>query len=490
MQNQQIPVQIQSDYSPEFVIRCCSDFLFFCEKVLNYELTNFHKEIALLPLQHRYLVIVIPRGHSKTALFSIGYSLWRLFKERNKEICIISSSLDQSIKLLAKIQDILENNSFFASLLPKERNITWNKTQLNTMNRNKLYVKPANSSIRGIHPHYFVIDDLLREGDTPMDEIIKSFWTDVFPCGQINGCQFVVVGTPFSDLDLYSNLASKKEWVSIRKSAVIEDEQGNWLRPLWEKTSESGFGFTLEELKDIKDSMGDAAFAREYLCKPEQSGDYLYPQELILNSLDYNLEYSYDCKGMAYTGMDFAMSTEKSGDFNVFIVVDHWQGGTYNKQTDKGIVTIENPVFLRQMIRFKGNTGQIESAKILNQHFPMARMIADESGVGAKFIKEMREESLPVSPQKFQPDQRNLLLLNLRRLLDQGRLVIPCKGMSEPLTNILIREMSGFKLKKMPSGRESFHSSLKHDDCVVSLAMSVKDISNPRKVMQDLFFGY
>jgi maltodextrin utilization protein YvdJ len=78
----------------------------------------------------------------------------------------------------------------------------------------------------------------------------------------------------------------------------------------------------------------------------------------------------------------------------------------------------------------------------------------------------------------------------LRRLLDQNRLVIPTKGFTKPLTDNLMRELSGFRIKKNPlSGRESFQSTTKHDDTVMSLALAVKNISNTRPVMENVFFG-
>jgi hypothetical protein len=387
------------------------------------------------------------------------------------------------MKIFSKVQYILETNPFFSSLLPTNRLEIWNKSQIVTSNHNQYYIKPFNSTARGIHPHFIIYDDLLREGDVPMDQIREIFWTIFFPRGQINKCQHIVVGTPQSVDDLYEEIETKKkEWVVIRKPAVMVNDTGQWSRALWPER------FTLESLQEIRQNMGDYRFEREYMCRPKATGETLYPQEMILNCMDYNLEFSYDTKGICYIGCDFAMSSKASGDFNVFTVVDSFVG-EYEKKTDKGIIKINNPIFIRKITRFRGSSGQIEGIRSLHSYFKVAKIIADNSGVGAKFVQELRENQLSVDAQDFRPANRNLLLMNLRRLIEQNRLIIPGGEESSPAINRLLRELSGFRSVKSRAGSDTFQSNVDHDDMVMSLALAVKDISTPRKVFGRIFFG-
>ena len=200
-----------------FQMRCRNDFIFFCEQVLDLEMTDYHKEIASLPMSHRYLCILVPRGHSKTSLFSLAYPLWRLFREKDIEICLVSASLDQSSKIFAKVQYILETNPFFSFLLPANRFTTWNKSQITTSNHNLYYVKPFTSSGRGMQPHYTIYDDLLRDVEN-MFEAKDIFWNVFFLAGQANNCQHIVVGTPISLDDLYAEIENhpnkRKNWTT------------------------------------------------------------------------------------------------------------------------------------------------------------------------------------------------------------------------------------------------------------------------------------
>jgi len=464
-----------------------TSFIYFCENILNLEMTSYHKEIAMAPLQNRYLCIVIPTGHSKTTLFSFAYPLWRLWKENEIEICLVSSSIDQSMKIFSKVQAELETNPFFARLLPTNRHESWNKSQVVLRNKSQYYIKPLNATARGIHPHYIIYDDIQRDPEgitagTPLKQVKETFWSVFFPRGQIHNCQHIVVGTPLAVDDLYADLEKKKDWCVIRKPAVIEKD-GEWVRALWPER------FSLDALQQIRSGMTSYRFEREYMCRPRASGDTLYPKDMILNCLDENLEFGYDCKGVPFIGSDFAMSTKSSGDYNVFTVVDHVTEKPYIKKTDQGEIEIENPVFVRRIIRFRGNVGQVESITQLCDHFPNAKVIADNSGVGAKFVQELRENQITVDAQDFRPANRNMLLMNLRRLIEKNRLVIPSGPESSPFTNRLIAELGSFRSVRTKAGSETFQSDMDHDDMVISLALAVKDIVSPRKMLPDLFYG-
>jgi len=474
------------ELTAKFLLDCRNDFSYFCKHVLDYEITNYHRELMALPMQHRYLCVVIPTGHSKTWTFSIAYPLWRLFREQSIEICLVSSSLDQSMKIFSQAQYVLETNPFFQTLLPKNRHISWTKSFIKTTNNNQYYIKPFNSTARGIHPHYIIMDDLLREGDMPMDQVKETFWTIFFPRGQIHNCQLIVVGTPQSIEDLYADIErrGKDNWKVVRKSAIIEDETGKPISVLWKER------FSLEKLEGIREQMGDPKFQREYMCKPVSEGELLIPKEMILNAMDYNLEFSEEIIGTVVLGCDFAMSTAKSGDYNAFLVIDDASGTTYTKHTDKGDVEIKDPVFIRNMIRYRGGIGQTQRIKDLYQRYKALQVVVDNSGVGAKFVQELRDEFLNVDAQDFQPAKRNMLLMNMRRVFEQNRLIIPGGEASSPMTDILIRELGGFRLNRTKAGHESWKSDLSHDDSVFGLAMAVKNVSsNPQGTGENFIIG-
>lgn len=241
----------------EFREKAKTDLPFFCERVLGLELSTFHLDQLKL-LDKRYVCIVSPRGHLKTTLFAIAYPIWRMWSENNREICLISSALDQSKKTLEKVQAMIEDNELLKELIPIARESPWNKLLLTCRNGSRYFIKPFNSTVRGTHVDYCVCDDILREGNR-QDQIRETFWSVVFPIVQTKRGQLIVIGTPMAENDLLSEIGKKHGWTSRRWSAIEEGE------PLWPER------FTLDELESIRDAQGDFKFNTEYLCDIKES---------------------------------------------------------------------------------------------------------------------------------------------------------------------------------------------------------------------------
>ena len=482
-----------------FSYRIRQDFVAFCENVLDYKLSDFHKEIAAMPVNigNRYILIVLPVGHLKTTLFSKAYAMWRLLRESGIEIALVSSSERQSMKIFGEVQDELESNPFLKHLAQGERS-TWNKSFISTSNHNKYYVVPFNSSARGIQPNIIIYDDLLRETDVSMDKIKDIFWGIFFPRGQTNFCQHIVIGTPQSGDDLYAEIEEKAKngegWVTVRKPAVITSPEGKWLRPLWPER------FSLSELGSIRKNMGEYRFKREYLCNPLSSGASLYPSELLASCCDPNLSFSYNTVGTVYIGCDFAISTAATGDYNVYTVVDV-VNGEYKKRVEVGgvehEVTVKDPVIIRHIERYRGASGHAERIKQLWDTFHPVKVVGDVSNFGVKIIQDLRQFGIAVEAQDFSRGPRNELLIGLRRLVESEdpvrappRLVIPTsqKDNTWQVTSRLIKELRSIEQTKTRSNLSTFASSLDHDDMVMSLAMAVKDSFRRRAMLSRFIY--
>lgn len=463
-----------------------------------FEFGTFHRDMMKLVLTNRYTGVMLPVGHLKTTLVSTCYAIWRLLRERNYEICLVSATLNQSIKMLAQVQYLIENTPWLKHLAPDDRSYTWSKTQLNTSNGNMMYVRAFNPSARGIQPNEIIYDDILREENVSMDQIKDTFWHVFFPRGQTKQCKHTVVGTPVSTDDLLHELKSKAEkdgnWAFITYPAVITDEKGN-MKPLWPER------FTMDELNEIKRNMGQYRFSQEYLCSPSTGGEGFFRQDFVLNCSDDNLGFAYNTEGVVTIGADFAMSDAPTGDYNVFTVVDCVKG-EYKRKMMQGRepveVTVVDPVIIKHIERYRGSVGQVRKLKQLVDTYRPQKVIADVSSFGSRFVQELREQGVAVDGQDFWRANRNAMLVNLRRIMETEdvfskppRLVIPTseKDGTFTTTKALIRELSGFIETKTPSGMKTVASILGHDDMVMSLALAVKDIGFQRKTPTKLIYS-
>src|SRR3990167_2917460 len=431
-----------------------------------FPLGQFHKEICGHLLSYRYALSIVPRGHLKTSLLN-AYACWRLFRESNYELVLVSSTLDQSMKNLSEIQYYLETTPWLQHLLPDDRSTAWNKSTLVTKNRSLIQVKPFSPSARGMHPSEILYDDVLREADVTMDDIKDTFWSIFYPMGQTKHCKHIIVGTPLSQEDLFAEIEQKateeKIWHVYKKAAIIDYEIGEG-KPLWPER------FTMAELDRIKKDMGAYRFTREYLCSPVGEGSGFYPIEFILNTLDDDRAFSYTTEGQVYIGCDFAMSESATADYNVFTVVDCLTGPYKRKMKfDRKEVELEvqNPVIVKRIERFKGGTGQVRRIKELWDRYHPIKVIVDNSSFGAKFAQEIRDLGITVEAQDFQPTKRAMLLTNLRKVFETDnpkvippRLIIPYSQADETQSIVkhLVRELSGFRETKTKGGYQTIAS--------------------------------
>jgi len=453
-------------------------------KESGWVLADFHKELMNIVsnnIDNRYVTFMLPRGHLKTWLFSICYPIWRMVIEKNFETVLVSSSIEQSMKTLGITQQLIKDIPSLKFLIPNGREDKWNQHQLNTSNRNQYYVKPFNSTGRGIHVNLAIFDDLLREGDISPDQIKDIFWNVFYPTVQNKKGQDLFIGTPQTPDDLLMELQTKEkfsDWKRRRMSAVILDDKGNWLRPLWKEN------FTLKELESIREKMGPYRFSREYMCMPETIGSRPFPMETILDCCDDNLKFNYKTEGQVFIGCDLASSTGKYGDYSVYIVVDVING-TYEKKTKRKDGTLEktiinNPIIIKRMERYKGLLPQVqrERIKLLYESYrdKASRVVVDESQWGASMITDLQREFVPAVGEDFQSKHRREMIVNLRRIFDERRIIIPTSNedFTYNQTKFLIEELSKMRLRQTAKGNETYQVISGHDDCIMALALAVK----------------
>lgn len=476
--------------------RYFNDFWLFANDLLSfhkikvYEFDAFHHDVINTILSNRYTLIILPRGHLKTTLLNT-YALWRMLRETKYELGLVSSTLDQTIKNLTFIQDMIETTPWMKHLVPEDRSYTWSKSKLTTTNGNTCTVLPFKPSARGAHPNELLYDDIMREKDIDMDEIKDTFWHIFFPMGQTKNCKHTVVGTPISAEDLFVEIQDKvakgSPWRVLRRQAIEANDEGKEV-PLWSSR------FSLEELSEIKDDMGTYRFNREFLCDPLAAGAGFFPPEMILNATEDDLTFNYQTQGVVAIGADFAMSESASGDYNCFTVIDSINGTVKRDMEfngEKVTVEVENPVVIKYIDRWKGPTGQARRLKELSDTYKATKVIVDISTFGQKFAQELRELGVSVDGQDFRPANRSQLLVNLRRLFESDdiqrpvpRMIIPSsqENFTYDKTKHLIKELSGFRETKTKAGSMTLASNLAHDDTVMSLALAVKDVAFLRSI--------
>jgi hypothetical protein len=451
-------MKMSNDQSHELVLELAKDnFTIFCEYVLKQKVGQFHNEIITELIDtNKNVVVMAARGHFKSTIFSTCFPLWQFWRTDDKkiEISVQSHNMSQARKIMGWVTDKIENIPILKSkLFPDDIfRAKWSGNHIVTKNGHEMYCRAFGH--RGDHVDFSIVDDPLQDEEArssmTMQSIKDTFWAAVFPITQSRRGKHIIVGTPMSYDDLYSDFSDKPNFVTMRYPAVLTDEEGNWLEPLFPEH------FTLVQLKNIKDNMPSWAWQQEYMLDPVGSGNSLFPKDLIDKCV--NLEYiepeeSVKKYTQYFMGCDIALSDSDRADNACFIVIEKTPGFP---------LKVIDDIFLRKGIH---SEQQIEIIKQKNSFYNFSKIVIEKTGLAQIMAKKAVQE-LPSIVEEFDTthSKKEQILGNLELLMRNNMLKLPDNKK-------LISELSKFGIK-LKQGKQTFEALSGHDDQVMALAFA------------------
>ena len=450
----------------EFHIKAIFDFSYFIERTFGRKLADFHKEQLELTNRGRDICVISPRGHLKTTIFSVYFSLWKLYTEPKTHIMLVSSTVKQATDIMGTVQELIDDNELLREMIPTNRFESWNKSEINTAWGGKLQVLPFNDTIRGHHVNYAIWDDIIRENKLSQEECKKLFWAVGYPCTQTKKGKNIVVGTPLTFDDLLAEITGEDEvgkplhpeFVWKKYSAVISDAEGNWIKPLWEAN------FSLVELKNIRSAMGPLAFDREYLCNPFAGSAGVFTREILTSQLhaDKRLSQTDGCN--YYLGVDVAISKAIKADYSAFSVIEKREDGLFYQ------IWIER-------IKGRSTKEQIERVRDLHQRLHFSTIVVEKRGISEGMVKDLLDDPELrsfVIPFTTTHNSKEGLITRLQGCLASKQLFILDD-------DVQLKELQAFGIKEkkdsMGVNKICFESLSGHDDTVIALALSYEGAS-------------
>jgi predicted phage terminase large subunit-like protein len=262
---------------------------YLCKAVLGYrDLTpELHLPIANLiqdPSIKR-LLLVIPRGHFKTSIGTVGYTIWSLIRNPNERIMINSSTATNAERMLGEVKAQFESNELlrwaFPELIPNfnDRQVLWNSQSINII-RSNTYKDPSvdtagvGAKVAGRHCTIKIGDDLVGEqAAESLEEMQKVLnWFELSESLLENPKENIdrQICTRWhftSDVAAYI-MAKDSRYVKVIRSA-IEDGQ-----PIFPQRFALD---TLEEMRERKPKI----FAMQYMNHPMAEEDLIFKPEWL-----------------------------------------------------------------------------------------------------------------------------------------------------------------------------------------------------------------
>jgi hypothetical protein len=221
----------------------------------------------------------------------------------------------------------------------------------------------------------------------------------------------------------------------------------------------------LKKLEEERERIGWADFAREYMLEFTDERERLYTPNDIARCLDRQLSFinvgqsTPENQRTYFIGWDLASSP--TGDYSVVAIVE--------KVGDK--------LYLRHLNRFRGMDFQMHQDTVTDYYRRFNPLFCelDVNPFGRQLQEEIRrKDGIGVGTFEFTPHNRLNALVNLSRLMSQGRLIIPRAqdASTTMMTDALIHELSGIIPDKTRSGILTYKSTTKHDDLVMAMAIA------------------
>lgn len=291
------------------------------------ELAPIHKEMCnfVSDEQNKKKLLLIPRGHLKTKLITIGYSLQRIALDHKVRGLIYSATWQMAVDIQTAIQKGMQGEKFielYGDLYSNAKEWSQDRTRLsvNETREPTLTAAGIENNLVGGHYDFIIMDDVVnRDNIATTDQIlkVKNRYKDSLDLLEPNG-QLIVIGTRWDDSDLYGWImdpdSGLKDSYNIMVKRAYEGDllTGEGFTPLWNK-------FTREELTIRLKEEGWAHFSAQYLNDPVPEEDALFKRSWFsyYEGID-------QLKGKIlnkFLTIDPAISEAKYADYTAFVVV-------------------------------------------------------------------------------------------------------------------------------------------------------------------------
>jgi predicted phage terminase large subunit-like protein len=277
----------------EFRKRAESDHIFFCKNILGYKDLNedLHEDVSDLVNNgpNRRKLLLLPRGHLKSSLITVGWTMWRLIQNPNRTFAIFNETQDLAEAFLREIQDQLDTpqvKKYWPKLVPpsNERRI-WTKSAL-LVNRDKINRSPSieaksiTESTAGRHPDVMILDDPISDRTVQTEaglrkslQKYRELQALLEPPSEedpIRGT-LIVIGTRWHWNDLYHHIQKNLPHLyDIRLRKAIES--GKVIFP--EK-------FSRKLLRELREEMGEWVFSSQMMNEPVDSESAIFSPTLL-----------------------------------------------------------------------------------------------------------------------------------------------------------------------------------------------------------------
>jgi len=221
--------------------KCKTDLKFLCKHILGMHDwdNNLHGDLVrelLLPNNHKLLLI--PRGHLKSSIVTVGWSIQQIIINPNTRILLTNAVWDLSRKFLREITGLITDKSPLSDIFGQfngkgsiftQDEITISQRTIGTVKEPTIMTGGVEKAVTGAHFDIIIHDDLVEENNIGTPEQIKKIIRFRQNCLDLldPGGLEIIIGTRWAMGDLYGHLI-ETEMTSLNGKAVSPSDRAKW----------------------------------------------------------------------------------------------------------------------------------------------------------------------------------------------------------------------------------------------------------------------
>lgn len=213
---------------------CKRSLHFLCTKILGYsDWDTVHDDTeAFIRKKSIRKLLLIPRGHLKTAIVTKGFAIQSILRNPDIRILIANQVWDKSREMLYEIKQLLTEKTDLPKLFGDFISERWREDDIVIRQRKKALAAPTigtsgvEAELTSSHYDMIILDDLQGEKNfqTPEQrEKVKRYYRSMMDLIEPGGV-IIVIGTRWHLDDVYQYIIdNEKEYYDIEVRQVIED---------------------------------------------------------------------------------------------------------------------------------------------------------------------------------------------------------------------------------------------------------------------------
>jgi hypothetical protein len=221
--------------------KCTTDLRFLCKNVLGMKDWDdaLHGDLLReINLPARNKLLLIPRGHLKSSIVTVGWTIQQILKDPNIRVFITNAVWDLSRNFLREIVGLITDKSPLSDLFGKfngpgsrftEDAITIAQRTIGTVKEPTIMTGGVEKAVTGMHFDIIIHDDLVEENNIGTPEQIKKiirFRNNCLDLLDPGGLE-IIIGTRWAMGDLYGNLI-ETEMTSLNGTKISPEQRARW----------------------------------------------------------------------------------------------------------------------------------------------------------------------------------------------------------------------------------------------------------------------